>query len=585
MQFLNPNFLYLMLIPIVLILFLVLKNPDLMLKVFSKETLKKLKVSGNFLSKRTRTIFLILSLILFIISLARPIINEKEQDLKQEVKSIIIAIDVSKSMLAQDLFPSRLKFAKQKVLEIIKNSKHNALGVVLFAKSSFILSPITQDFNSLTYLVNNLDTGLNFDNGSNILSVLEAANSLLKNNSARNIILLTDGGNKDSYKKEIEFANENNLKVYTIAVASNKPTPIPTKDGYLTNNNGEIVTVKTNDSIKNLSFQTKAAYINYSLNDTDIKTILKEINSNSLKDKIKSKKYKTYTELFYYPIILALLFLLIAFSSIPRTIKILPFLIFGFSSPSYSDILDFNTIKKAKEAYKQQEYQKANDLYKQLPKNEQRDYNIANSYYKNKEYKKAIEGYESIKADNKELDFKKNHNLGNSYVKEKNLEKAKEAYEKALNIKKDKETQENLEEVKKALKKQKKNSKDNKDSKKESKKSDKDKKNKEDKKDKKSKKDSKNKKSEKNDDKKKKEKKEKEKSDKNSSSKDKKQKKEEENKKGKKNKQKTSSNKFDKNQISKLEEKKWMDKLKEKNSPVFLRRFKSKNEDTSKNPW
>ncbi len=188
MQFLYHNVLLLMLIPIFLLMFLVVTNKDSFEKYFSKETLSKLSVSNKHMTKTTRNILFFISIILMTIALARPVAEEKEHSFKQEVSSIVVAIDVSKSMLANDIYPNRLTLAKQKLLDIIQLSKKNALAVILFAKSSFILSPITQDFNSLKILVDNLNTGTNFDNGSNIFSTLETTNKLLKDYDNKNLL-------------------------------------------------------------------------------------------------------------------------------------------------------------------------------------------------------------------------------------------------------------------------------------------------------------------------------------------------------------------------------------------------------------
>lgn len=224
------------------------------------------------------------------LALSRPVIDEKEHSFKQEVASIVIAIDVSKSMLATDVYPNRLTFAKQKLLDIIEISKKNALAVILFAKYSYILSPVTQDFNSLKILVNNLNTQGDFENGSNIFSTLEATNKLLKDYENKNLILLTDGGNEQDYTKEIEYANKHNINIYTIAVATNKPTPIKLNDGnFMTKKDGSIVTVKLNEKIKNLSMKTNGGYIQYSNSNSDIKQIIADIDKKVQK-RVRIKK-------------------------------------------------------------------------------------------------------------------------------------------------------------------------------------------------------------------------------------------------------------------------------------------------------
>ncbi len=566
MQFLYINVIYLMLIPSIILMILIIKKKNSFDKYFSKEVLEKLSVSSQYFSNKARNITLFIALLLMTISLARPVTNEKVHDTKKQLNAVIIAIDVSKSMMANDIYPNRLEFAKNKLLDIIKLSKSNALGVILFAKSSFLLSPVTQDFTSLKILIENLDTGINFDNGTNIYSTLESTNKLLKNYKSKNLIILSDGADKKEFKEEIEFANKNNINIYVIATATKKGSAIKLKDGnYLVDAKGNIVTLGLNENIKNLSLQTNGGYINYSLDTNDINQILNEINSKSRKQEFKEEKFKTYTELFYYPLSLGLIFLLIAFSSLPtfkrkninksKTIlSIFVVLISININQLHASIFDFQTIEEANNAYKNKNYKKAIEKYSDLEQNEQTKYNLANSLYKEGKYKEAIKEYDGIKTDNKDFDFKKLHNLGNSYVKVNNLEKAKNTYENALKLKNDAQTKENLDLVKKALEQKKQENKDNK-------------KNKDNEDSKNKKKDSEKKESDKK---------------KNQNKKDKKKKESKEKNKEAKNKEEIKNP----NEISDLEEEKWLKQLENQKTNSLMKKMHSKREiNTLENPW
>jgi len=565
-----------MLIPVFLLMFLIITNKDTFQKYFSKDILEKLSVSNKYMGKTTRNILFFLSLILMTIALARPVINEKEQSFKQEVASIVIAIDVSKSMFANDVYPNRLAMAKQKLLNIIDESKQNALAVILFAKSSFILSPVTQDFNSLKILVENLNTGMNFDNGSNIFSTLEATNKLLKDYENKNLLLLTDGGNASSYEKEIEYAKENKINVYTIAIATNKASAIKLDDGkFLTKDDGSIVTVALNENIKKLSLNTNGGYINYSIDNNDLKQILQDIDQKSEKKQLESKKFKTYTELFYYPLGLAIFILFIAFSSLPKFLSknvasiIVLSLIFISSNDLKALEFDFETIEKANKAYENKNFEEASKNFDKILNTPEARYNYANSLYKNKKYKEALMQYKNVTTSNKNLEYKKLHNMGNSYVKLNDLENAKKMYENALKIKADKETRENLEKVQDILDKIKKQQNKNKEKqdnkeKKKQKEKNKDKQNKDNKQDKK--KQDKNK-------------------EENSQNKQKQQNDKKEKNKEKQSSQQNQSQIQKPKQLSDLEEKKWLERLENKKSPVLLKKVKTKNEDTSSTPW
>lgn len=453
-----------MLIPSFVLMYLIITKKSKIENYFSKNALKKLSISNQYFSNRARNIILFLSLIFMIIALARPVINEKEQNIESQINPVIIAIDVSKSMMAIDIYPNKLEFAKNKLLNILDNSKTEAIGVILFAKSSFLLSAVTQDFNSLKILVNNLDTGINFDNGTNIFSTLETTNRLLKDYSTKNLILLTDGGDKNNFEEEINYANKNNINVYILATATTNESPIKENDGnFLTDKNKNIVNVKLNENIKELALKTNGGYINFSLNSDDIEQILNDINLKSKKEDFNQKKYKTYTELFYYPLGIGIFLLLIAFSSLPnftknKTLVVVIFSLFFIQNPLYSfSIMDFKTINKANEAYKNQKYQEASSNFQKIDSNKYRDYNLANSLYKSNEFEKAIELYKNIQTSSNDLEFKRLHNLGNAYAKNKNFNEAINSYEKALKLKNDKTTKENLELVKKLLEDKKEN--------------------------------------------------------------------------------------------------------------------------------
>jgi len=542
-----------MLIPTLVLMFLIISKQSKLTSYFSKKALEKLSISNQYFSNKARNITLFLSLIFMIIALSRPVIDEKINNIEDNVNGVVIAIDVSKSMNAIDIYPNRLEFAKTKLLNIIDNSKNEAIGVIIFAKSAFLLSPVTQDFNSLKLLINNLNTGINFDNGTNIFSTLETTKKLLKDYSNKNLILLTDGGDNDNFKDEIKYANEHQINVYTLALGTSEGSVIKEKDGnFLTDSNGNIVNVKINENIKDLSLKTNGGYISFSLDNSDINQILNDINSKSIKEKFKDKKYKTYTELFYYPLTIGIFLLLIAFSSLPnftRTKTLLFIFIFSTSNHNLfaSSIFDFYTIKEANKAYENQMFNTSSKEFEKLDSNEFRDYNLANSFYKSNNFEKAIDLYKNIKTSNNDLEFKKLHNLGNSYAKKGDFNNALNSYENALKLKDDKQTKENLELIKKIQV---------------------DKKNPENKDEKNSDKSQTN--QEKNNDNKK-------------DSEEKNQEKENNQKTSSKEKEEKLDN--NKNKISEYKEEKWLKELENQKTNSLLKKMESSKKDSISNPW
>ncbi|MDC0933171.1 tetratricopeptide repeat protein [Arcobacteraceae bacterium] len=605
MEFLNPNVLYLMLMPLLLLFILIITSKSSIQKHFSKEVLEKLRVGTPYLSKKSRNIMFFLILILFIIALSRPVINKKEQKVQQSLIPIVIALDVSTSMLSEDIYPNRISLAKKKLQKIIEISQNSTIGVVLFAKDSFILSPVTEDFISLKFIVDNLNTDLDFVNGSNIFSTLEATKYMLADYKVKNLIVLSDGGNNNDYEDELEFLKKNDIVLYSIGLATKEGAPIPKDGSYLTNTDGNIVRVKLNESIKNLSLKSGGGYIDFTLDDSDVRAIINRLNIQSKKEELNIQKVKVYTELFYYPLALGLFLLLISFSSFPtfkRKTSISNIFVIGliFSfvfhpTNTFAYTFNFENIENAKKAYNNKEYEKASNTYRTVSTNNESLYNLGNSLYKEGKYKEAIEVYDKVITTDKELEAKKLHNLGNSYVNINDLEKAQEFYEKSLEIKKDKETKENLEMVKKELEKKKKQDKNNKDDKKNQDNKNKKEEKKEDSKD--SEKD--NQKSQNQSDQEnnqKQEEKKKQEENKNNTDDSKKQdtknKKSEEKESKQKNKEKKDESKMqgskeNKDELSDMEEKKWMNMLQKNGTPIYMQKVKTDKESSydKKQPW
>ncbi len=463
MDFLYVNVLYFMFLPALILLYLIVKKQDKINQYFSDEIIDKLSLRNKYISKKARNVMLVISLIFMIVALSRPVTNEQTHSSSQDLHSTVIALDVSKSMLANDIYPSRLEFGRKKVFDILENVSDSAVGVVLFSTSSYILSPLTNDVESLKKLVQRIDTKNVFDGGSNIQTAIQSASNLLKNKGDKNLIIITDGGDKKDFKDEINLAKNNNINIYTLAVATENKTPIKLKNGnFLTDKSGEIVTVSLNENIKNLSLKTDGGFINFTTNSSDVKQILEDIKASSKKDVYSSKKFKTYTEIFYYPLALGILVLFMALFSFPdlkkstKTLTLITALTLFSNLNLNASILDFKHIMDAEEHYKNKEYKKAYDEFEKIDKSEQKKYNLGNSLYKQGKYAQAIHKYNEIKSDDRDFNFKKFHNLGNAYAKNKEYKKAITSYEKALKIKDEKKTKENLEAVKKLLDKNKK---------------------------------------------------------------------------------------------------------------------------------
>ncbi len=466
MSFLHPEFLYYMLPPLFILFGLLLTQKEVQAHFFSEEVMSKLRVSANTLTLKARNALFFLMAVFMVIALAQPVINEGEIEVKAKSADIMIALDISDSMLAQDVYPNRLKMAKQKAIELLNMAPNERVGVIAFAKNSYLVSPLSFDHSAVSFLLSQLDTDSITEKGTDFATMLDVVNRSLSKHNKKYLLILSDGGDENDFSKEIALSKEHGIVVFVLGVATLKGAPIKLKDGSFIKQHGEIIVSKLNENIAELATQTGGVYIQYTNSNEDIQTMLQEIEKVSEKKELKSEKIHKFIPLFYFPLGMALLLLLIATSSMSKRESVsLPsaFLLFAllFVSPeSKAGMLDFMQLDDAKKAYEAKEYDKASRLYEEYAQKTQSGesyYNAGNAFYKEKNYKKAIQAYERATFSNKAQRAQNFANLGNAYAKTgdmKNLQKAIEAYENALKIQDDKDVRENLETVKKLLKEQ-----------------------------------------------------------------------------------------------------------------------------------
>lgn len=455
MSFLYPVFIYLML-PVTLILFyFIMTGAKESFVMFEPRVLEKLRFQCKSLSRPAREALFLTAFVFMIIALAQPVIKEGEIVVEAKSADILIGIDISDSMKAEDRFPNRLEFAKAKAIELIKQAAHNRIGVLAFAKHDYIVSPLSFDHSSVAFLLSKVQTGNITEKGTRLDSMLSSAISMLAHAKQKNLLLFTDGGDVQDFSQEIALAKENGLRLFIIGVGTEQGSPVRTADGGFVKHEGKILISRLNPQIKELAIQTGGVYIESVLGEDDIKTMLKEIESMTEKSTMKEETIVQYVQLFYYPLALAVFFLLLAFSSVPKSIA-KTFVLLGFVTFSVSDaragLLDFQKLENAKEAYANEDYAKSGSIYEGFAfKSPQAVYNLGNSLYKQKEYEKALKVFEKVKTDDPELAAKALHNSANTQVQLKQYKEALSAYEKSLEIKEDKETRENYEAVKKFL--------------------------------------------------------------------------------------------------------------------------------------
>lgn len=371
---------------------------------------------------------LMLTFVFVVIALARPVIEQEPVKNEQYLSDVVIAIDLSYSMQAEDIAPNRLAKAKELLTDLLKQNKKNRYAVLGFTTNAIILSPLTQDSELLLHLFGSLDPSLITTKGSSLMPALKLARKISKSKNLR-VLFLSDGGDARDYQAEALYAKENNLRVNTLMLATTLGGTLKQKDGdLLTDENGAIVVSRENATIKVISDATGGVY------SKDFDTIIAAIESQREDDyKAQSVVYQN-QELFYYFISLALGMFLVSMTRLKRFLKkvLVPlFLLFGVGLEA--SVLEYFYERNALEAYFSKDYNRSATLYEKIEKNKAY-YNAGCSYYKLGEYEKALELFLRVRSNDPEFKAQVFYNQANTFVRLKEFEKARDAYLKSLTL-------------------------------------------------------------------------------------------------------------------------------------------------------
>ena len=250
----------------------------------------------------------------FVIGLSRPQIGARLKE--QEIKGaeIIIAIDVSNSMLAEDYSPNRLERAKLAVSRLVDKLRDDRIGLVIFAGTSFVQLPVTTDYVSAKMFLNSIDTGSIPIQGT---ALGDAITTCIRSFSAqsdksRAIILITDGENhEDDPVSAAKQAAEMGIKVFTIGVGSPEGKPIPMNGELLKDKDGEIVVSRLDEAVlQEIAAEGNGAYVRAGNSEFGLNPIIDDLRK--LEDeKYSSVVFEEYDEQFMYFLAIALVFLVL----------------------------------------------------------------------------------------------------------------------------------------------------------------------------------------------------------------------------------------------------------------------------------
>lgn len=294
---------------------------------------KKLKRLGDatlvqqlipYSSRRKRIAKVILFLLGFsslIIALCNLQTGSKLTEVKRDGADIIVCLDVSNSMLAQDLIPNRLtraKYALEKMIDLLEGDR---LGLVIFAGEAYVQLPITTDYNAAKMFLESIGPGMVPVPGTNLADAIKKASESFSNDEGKNraIILITDGENHES--EAIEAADEAGKKgimISTIGIGSQNGVPIPLIEngvvkGYRKDKEGQTVVTKLNaDLLKTIAGKANGVFVQASQSDLGLGAVLDKIGELD-KAQLESKMYTDYEDQFQWFLGLALILFFVEF--------------------------------------------------------------------------------------------------------------------------------------------------------------------------------------------------------------------------------------------------------------------------------
>lgn len=309
MEFGNLKDTYYIIIPILILLIFILgvtkRNKILELIGWNKDTNIQL----------LKGIFLIIGTLLVFIALLSP--QKLKEKSKVEVKGndLYILMDISKSMLAQDVYPNRLEASKRELKKILTKLKGDRIGIIPFSDSAYIQMPLTDDYFMGNNYIDAIDSNLISGGGTQLLKGLELANKSFEKTKTKNknIIIFTDGGD-DKNNRDIEnYIKENKLKVFIFGVGSKDGSVLPGKDGFIKDSSGKIVVSKINENLlKEMSDKSQGRY--YSLNNTSENSLDFIGDLNRLeKEHTRNNEIKIYKKYYQLPLALGVLFIIIGY--------------------------------------------------------------------------------------------------------------------------------------------------------------------------------------------------------------------------------------------------------------------------------
>ncbi len=308
-------------IPVLVIAFLMLsiwkKNKQ---KQFADhKLLQRLTPEKSVFKLVFKVILWSLAIACFAIGLVNPKFGTKLETVKREGVDIVFAVDVSKSMLAEDIAPNRIEKSKQLVTQIINNLASDRIGIIAYAGQAYPQLPITTDYASAKMFLQNMNTDMLSSQGTAISDAIEMATTYFNDEEQTNriLVIISDGeDHSDNAVSAASMATEKGIKIFTIGVGKPEGGPIPIKrngiiESYKKDQQGETVITKLNETVlREIATATNGFYLNGSNTQQVVDEVKKRLLAMDKKE-FETKQYTDFDHQFQWFLGFGLFFLFI----------------------------------------------------------------------------------------------------------------------------------------------------------------------------------------------------------------------------------------------------------------------------------
>lgn len=460
-RFAHPDFLYLLFILPVLVAFyvyaIVLKKKALK-KYGNPELLAELmpEVSPKRQHLKFWLLFGAITVVIFII--AGPQFGSKLETVKRQGVEIMVCLDVSNSMMAEDVTPNRLEKAKQMLSKLTDGFKDDKMGLIVFAGDAFTQLPITSDYISAKMFLSSINPSMVSTQGTAIGSAINLAMRSFtpSETSDKTIILITDGENhEDDAVKAAAAAAEKGIHVNIVGMGDPKGSPIPIAgaNNYMKDKEGNVVITKLNEQMaQEIAAAGKGMYVRADNTNSALKALQKEIEKMN-KSELDSKVYSEYNEQFPALAWIALILLITDFLTLDRKnrvfrkVKLFSLILLVCSGSVFAQKAERKNVREGNKLYSSEKFTESEIAYRKSlevnPRSIEGTYNLGNALYKQKKFPEAAEQYQLLTGQaEKMLETEEGkarlanifHNLGDISMQNKEYAKSVEAFKQSLRL-------------------------------------------------------------------------------------------------------------------------------------------------------